>query len=109
MLLAPRKIATVALRTVPVSVLLALLFLPLQHSIELSFGHKGIVAGAKFQLTSVLPHQRHRVDLGRVGDWREQPPSVNLVFLRTDYKQNLLVWPVVAENLTRSPPSKTLS
>jgi len=32
-------------------------------------------------------------------------PGIHAGFLETDYKQNLRVWPVVASQLIRSPPS----
>lgn len=35
----------------------------------------------------------------------DHAPSVHPSLLRFDYKQNLLVWPVLAGEITRSPPT----
>ena len=35
----------------------------------------------------------------------DQAPSVHPSLLRFDYKQNLLLWPVLAGEITRSPPT----
>ena len=37
-----------------------------------------------------------------------QASRVNSSFLRNDLKQNLLVWPNIADDLTRSPPVSAL-
>ncbi len=64
----------------------------------------GIFSVKQINLTTVLPQQKSRVELASIADAKNQSPKLKPYFLRIDYKQNLLVWPVVAGNLTRSPP-----
>lgn len=47
---------------------------------------------------------RHLEQAGSVG-LEDQAPSVHPSLLRFDYKQNLLLWPVLADEITRSPPT----
>jgi hypothetical protein len=99
----PRNNAAVGLGTVGFLVLLALLALPLQFQYDGLSASTGIFSVGQTNLTTLLPQHKARVELAPVADWKNQPPS-NPSFLRIDYKQNLLVWPVVASDLTRSPP-----
>ena len=64
----------------------------------------GIFSVKQINLTTVLPQQKSRVELASIADAKNQSPKLKPYFLRIDYKQNLLVWPVVAGDLTRSPP-----
>ena len=65
----------------------------------------GFFSVKQINLTTVLPQQKSRVELASITDAKNQTPKLNPYFLRIDYKQNLLVWPVLAGDLTRSPPS----
>ncbi len=39
----------------------------------------------------------------------DQTPPLHPLLLWFDYKQNLLLWPVVADEITRSPPTASLT
>jgi hypothetical protein len=82
--------------------LLAILALPFQGAGEgtvllsskiVSATLKGKPAPAPFKL-GILP----------TVDRADQRPQIHPSLLRTDLKQNLLVWPNIATYLTRSPP-----
>jgi len=45
-----------------------------------------------------------RLDLAIVKTLANWPAQVSTTFLDTDRKQNLLLWPVIASGVTRSPP-----
>jgi hypothetical protein len=61
------------------------------------------VAAAKIRPTSL--HQRVDGDLLSSAELPNHSLKIDPAFLRIDFKQNLLVWPNVAGDLTRSPPS----
>jgi hypothetical protein len=54
---------------------------------------------------TVPPQQKDRIEVISVAELRDQTPEIDPSLLRVDFKQNLLVWPNVAGDLTRSPPS----
>ena len=81
--------------------------LPLHYPTEVLSGHTAIVSVGKIQLKAILLH-RNRFAPGSIDDSLGRAATMNLTFLRTDYKQNLLVWPVIAGDLTRSPPAAEL-
>jgi hypothetical protein len=83
---------------------LAIFALPLQIESDGFPISTGIFSVKQINLTTVLPQQKSRVELGSITDAKNQTPKLNPYFLRIDYKQNLLVWPVLAGDLTRSPP-----
>jgi hypothetical protein len=82
----------------------AILTLPLQDEPDGFPVSTEIFSVKQINLTTVLPQHRSRVELFSVPDTRNLTPKFNPYFLWIDYKQNLLVWPVVAGDLTRSPP-----
>ena len=84
---------------------LAIFALPLQLDPDGFPVTTGIFSVKQINLTTVLPQQKSRVELASITDAKNQTPKLNPYFLRIDYKQNLLVWPVLAGDLTRSPPS----
>jgi hypothetical protein len=45
--------------------------------------------------------------MGLIGIWQDQLKTLDQTYLRIDYRQNLLVWPVVATKSSRSPPFTT--
>jgi hypothetical protein len=61
------------------------------------------VATAKIRPTFL--HQRVDGDVLSVAELRNHSLKIDPAFLRIDFKQNLLVWPNVAGDLTRSPPA----
>jgi hypothetical protein len=82
---------------------LAIFALPLQFESDGPIS-TGIFSVKQINLTTILPQQKFRVELASITDAKNQSPKLNPYFLRIDYKQNLLVWPVLAGDLTRSPP-----
>jgi len=76
----------------------------LQHYDELS-SSSGIFVVRIMKVKTLLPQQKHRVEIISVADWRDQSPRIDPSLLRIDLKQNLLVWPNIGNDLTRSPPS----
>ena len=78
--------------------------LPMQQTDALvSTSADAWVAAAKNRLTPL----HHRID-GNVlsgAELRDDSLKIDPAFLRIDFKQNLLVWPNVAGDLTRSPPA----
>jgi hypothetical protein len=83
---------------------LAILALPLQFEPDGFPISTGIFSVKQINLTTILPQQKSRVELAAITDAKNQTPKLNPYFLRIDYKQNLLVWPVLAGDLIRSPP-----
>jgi hypothetical protein len=79
--------------------------LPLQHLLDGTSARGTIFASGKVISTSALPRQTDQVGLASVADWSDETSKIPPSLLRVDYKQNLLRWPVVAGNITRSPPS----
>ena len=104
----PQRKARVS-KTVAFLGVFVLVALPLQHFIDVASGDPAILSIGKIQLKAGLLHARHRLALASVDHALGRAAAMNLKFLRTDYKQNLLVWPIVAGNLTRSPPTSNLS
>jgi hypothetical protein len=98
------KNSPVASRTVPFLVLFAILALPLQHLSDGLSASASIFSVGKITSKTALPQHKDRVELTSVADLRQETPKIDPSLLRVDYKQNLLVWPVVAGDLTRSPP-----
>lgn len=95
-------------RAVLFLLLLSFVTLPLQQALESRSG-SSIVSTGKVNAANLLVHHKDRLHLGWVADWSDPNTMPSPLFLRIDYKQNLLVWPVVGGNLTRSPPPGTPS
>lgn len=100
-----RTKAMVTSRAVLFSAFFALIALPLQQLADAPSGLTSIFSFGKTNVIKVLPHQKDRVAVAWFPKSHDQSPRLNPFFLRIDYKQNLLVWPIVFGNLTRSPPS----
>ena len=83
---------------------LAIFALPLQFEPDGVPVSTGIFSVKQINLTTVLQQQKSRIELAALTDPTNQASKLNPYFLRIDYKQNLLVWPVLAGDLTRSPP-----
>ena len=83
---------------------LAVLALPLARENEGFLGASNITAAGKAHLNLARPQHGAKTKLAPPGNWSDQAADFNPSFLKIDYKQNLLVWPVVAGNVTRSPP-----
>jgi hypothetical protein len=98
-----RKNAAVTFR-MALFLVFAILTLPLQFEPDGFAISTGIFSVKQINLTTILPQQKSRVELASITDAKNQTPKLNPYFLRIDYKQNLLVWPVLAGDLTRSPP-----
>jgi hypothetical protein len=95
-------------KTVALLGLFVLVALPWQYPVDVAFSYPAILSIGKIQLKAGLLHAKHRFALASVDHSLGRAAAMNLNFLRTDYKQNLLVWPIVAGNLTRSPPAGNL-
>jgi hypothetical protein len=80
------------------------LSLPFQHLVDGISAGAAIFASGKVISAKPLPRHTNQVDLGSIADASEESSKCPSFFLRVDYKQNLLHWPVVAGNITRSPP-----
>jgi hypothetical protein len=103
MMVSVRKKAAISFR-IALLLVFAILALPLQVAPDGFPISTGIFSVKQINLTTILPQQKSRVELASITDAKNQTPKLNPYFLRIDYKQNLLVWPVLAGDLTRSPP-----
>jgi hypothetical protein len=104
MVLAFKKTAP-AWKALSLLILFAFLALPLQGQPDGLAISSGIFVPAPVKLKPILPQQKEKVDFVFLAHWwPEQTPKIDPSLLRTDFKQNLLVWPNVAQGLTRSPP-----
>lgn len=90
-------------RAVLFALLLSFVALPLQKAFESRSG-SSIVSTGKVTSVNFLLNHKDRLDLGLAADWSNPNVTSSPIFLRIDYKQNLLIWPVLGGNLTRSPP-----
>jgi len=92
-------------RIIAYVLLLTMFFLPFSHSIEGLPSQPGlnILAKVKGKPSKTFKHER-RFKLASIEVLEDQASSLHPSLLRVDYKQNLLVWPVVAGGITRSPP-----
>jgi hypothetical protein len=93
-----------AWRTFPFLVPFAILALPLQHRSEGLATSSGILFIAPIKIKTALPQQVDKVEIAALRGWPAQTPKIHPSLLRIDFKQNLLVWPNIANDLTRSPP-----
>ena len=99
------KNSPAASRIYPGLLLPAIVALPLQQQPEgvSTFSSTFVVVLLKVKLA--LPEQKLTFKTPSVADWPDQMPKIDPSLLRIDLKQNLLVWPNVASDLTRSPPT----
>jgi hypothetical protein len=84
--------------------LLAILALPLQQQPEGVPSVSSIFVVAQAKLGAALPEQKLTFEIASLAGRADQTPQINPAVLRIDLKQNLLVWPNIADDLTRSPP-----
>jgi hypothetical protein len=91
--------------TISFIILLAIAALPLQRQYDGLSVSSGILIIAKVKPKTVVPQQKDKIEVLSVAEFRDQSPKIDRSLLRIDFKQNLLVWPNVAGDLTRSPPS----
>jgi hypothetical protein len=84
--------------------LLALIFLRAIESQEFSFPFKtvSLVINKAHQLTA--SERIHQAPLLLIHKAQDVPSIVHASFLLFDFKQNLRRWPVLAGDITRSPP-----
>jgi len=78
--------------------------LPLQQPEGIST-FSSIFVVVLLKVKAALPEQKLTFKILSFADRPDQTPRINPSLLRIDFKQNLLVWPNVASDLTRSPPS----
>jgi len=84
--------------------LLAIVALSLEHRPD-RFTISAVVSIAPVKPNTVSPPQKGGGILS-VAELRDRTtPKIDPTLLWSDFKQNLLVWPNVAGDLTRSPPS----
>lgn len=84
--------------------LLAILALPLQQQPEGVSTGSSIFVIAQLKVKAALPEQKLTFEISSRANRPDQTPKINPSLLRIDLKQNLLVWPNIAADLTRSPP-----
>jgi hypothetical protein len=98
------KNSPVAGRTFFAMLLLAIVALSLEHRPD-RFTISAFASIALVKPNTVSPPQKGGGILS-IAELRDQTtPKIDPTLLRNDFKQNLLVWPNVAGDLTRSPPS----
>jgi hypothetical protein len=97
------KIVALASKAVSFLAVVAILALVCHYDFDGRSDSLGISV-VKFMSKSFRSLHENRTGLPVTRDLRDQVPLSSPSFLRIDYKQNLLVWPVVATDLTRSPP-----
>jgi len=98
------KNSPAASRIFPCLLLLAIVALPLQQPEGIST-FSSIFDVVLLKVKAALPEQKLTFKILSIADRPDQTPTINPSLLRIDFKQNLLVWPNVASDLTRSPPS----
>jgi hypothetical protein len=82
----------------------AIFALCFQHPLDGISGSKAISAIGKISSKTFRLQHEPRSEPA-LAKWVEgELASLNPSFLWVDYKQNLLVWPVIAASLIRSPP-----
>jgi hypothetical protein len=99
------KNSRAAWATIAFIILLAIAALPLQRQYDGLSVSSGILIIAPVKPKTVPPQQKDKIEVVSVAEFRDQSPKIDPSLLRIDFKQNLLVWPNVAGDLTRSPPS----
>ena len=98
------KNSPVAGKTFCAMLLLAIVALFLEHRAD-RLTVSAVVSIAPVKPSTVSPPQKG-VGVLSVAELRDRTtPKIDPTLLRSDFKQNLLVWPNVAGDLTRSPPS----
>jgi hypothetical protein len=80
------------------------LALPLQHLYDGISAAANIFSLVKVTSKTALPRHTDQVEFASVPGRKYETLNIPTSFFRVDYKQNLLLWPVVAGNITRSPP-----
>ncbi len=88
----------------PCLLLLAIVALPLQQQSEGVSTFSTMFTVVQLKVKAALPELKLTFEIASVADRPDQMPKINPTLLRIDLKQNLLVWPNVASDLTRSPP-----
>jgi hypothetical protein len=102
MVLTPDRRA-VASRSLVYLAVVAILGLSFQQLGGLSIS-AGIFPVGKMTAKAPLPQYKDRVGIISVVRWRDETLKLHPSFLWIDYKQNLVVWPVVSGDVARSPP-----
>ena len=105
---ASRQGPLMAAKAITFLLIFAVLALPLARENDGFLGAPNITAAGKVHSNLARPQQVGKNKLAPPGEWSDQAANFNPSFFRVDYKQNLLVWPVVAGNVTRSPPFRNL-
>ena len=103
LMLLPCRIVALGSKAIYGSVLVAI-FALLFKSLDGRTSLGGIASVDKITSQVFRPQHESRISLFPTKSWRDPVPILNPSLLKVDYKQNLLVWPVVAANVTRSPP-----
>lgn len=101
---ASRQGPLIVAKVVTFLLVFAVLALPLARENDGLLGASNITAAGKVHANLARPQHVGKTKLAPPGEWSDQAANFNPSFFRVDYKQNLLVWPVVAGNVTRSPP-----
>jgi hypothetical protein len=84
--------------------LLALIVLLPHRQIESVSGLSSTFLIAQAKLRIVAPVEKLPFEIAFLLERTDQTPQINPSVLRVDLKQNLLVWPNIASDQTRSPP-----
>jgi hypothetical protein len=84
--------------------LLAVLALPLPLHPEGVSSDSSVLGVVQSKVKAALPEHKLAFEIFSRANRPDQTPKINPALLRIDLKQNLLVWPNIATDLTRSPP-----
>jgi hypothetical protein len=99
-----RRTAGFALGAALFTALVAICALSFQQPLDGFSGSKAVSAIGKISCKNFRLQHAARSEPA-LAKWLEgELASLNPSFLWVDYKQNLLVWPVIAASLIRSPP-----
>jgi hypothetical protein len=93
-----------ALKIFHFSLVVAIMMLPLQQQPESVSSVSSIFVIGQAKLRAAPPEQKLTFEIAYLVARADQTPQINPSVLKVDLKQNLLVWPNIANDLTRSPP-----
>ena len=93
-----------ALKIFHVSLFVAIIVLPLQQQLENVSSVSSIFVIGQAKLRATPPVQKLAFEIAYLVERADQTPQINPSVLQVDLKQNLLVWPNIATDLTRAPP-----
>jgi hypothetical protein len=100
------KSAVPGRRLISLLLFVAILGVSFQYQFDGVSG-SGIASVGKIKAKTIRSQFGDAREMGLIGIWQDQLKTLDQTYLRIDYRQNLLVWPVVATKSSRSPPFTT--